>query len=130
MEFFVQYIVPALGTLLAALITAGTGILVVYLNKKKEELEVKLDNEFATKYLDMITKTVENVVASVNQTYVSTLKKENAFTKEEQVKAFNTALTEIKQLLGEDCLAYIDAVTQDVDTYLKVRIEAEVLSQK
>ncbi len=127
---FMEYIMPTLGTALGAIITALCGYLIVYINKKKKALQESISNEKANKYLSMIAETIEDCVRSTNQTYVETLKKDNAFTPEAQQQAFNITIDNILKILNEDCLDYLTTITEDVNDYLRNRVEAEVNIQK
>jgi hypothetical protein len=73
-------IIPLLGVL--------TAYLVNYIKAKSVELTNKTDSEMADKYIQMLTQTITDCVIATNQTYVETLKKQEAFTKEAQQEAF------------------------------------------
>lgn len=129
-ENFVQYVAPTLGTALGAIFTALAGYFIVYINSKKKALKEEIANENAEKYLDMITETIEDCVRATNQTYVEALKKQNAFTEEAQKEAFQKTLDNIRVILNEDCIKYLETITNDVNEYLTNRIESEVNWQK
>lgn len=125
-EVFLQYIAPALGTALGTIITAVAGYFLVYLNKKKKALQQELNNDIASKYLDMIEQTITDCVIATNQTYVETLKKQDAFTPEAQEVAFQKTLNAVLAILTDDCKLYLESVTNDVTGYLEAKIESEV----
>ena len=125
-EVFLQYIAPALGTALGTIITAVAGYFLVYLNKKKKALQQELDNDIASKYLDMIEQTITDCVIATNQTYVESLKKQDAFTPEAQEVAFQKTLNAVLAILTDDCKLYLESVTNDVTGYLEAKIESEV----
>lgn len=125
-EVFLQYIAPALGTALGTIITAVAGYFLVYLNKKKKALQQELDNDIASKYLDMIEQTITDCVIATNQTYVEALKKQDAFTPEAQEVAFQKTLNAVLAILTDDCKLYLESVTNDVTGYLEAKIESEV----
>ena len=64
-------IIPLLGVL--------TTFLVKWLQIKSSELQIKMDNEVANKYMDMLTNTITECVLATNQTYVEALKQQNKF---------------------------------------------------
>ena len=64
-------IIPLLGVL--------TTFLVKWLQIKSSELQIKMDNDAANKYMDMLTNTITECVLATNQTYVETLKQQNKF---------------------------------------------------
>lgn len=125
-EVFLQYVAPALGTALGTIITAVAGYFLVYLNKKKKALQQELDNDIASKYLDMIEQTITDCVIATNQTYVEALKKQDAFTPEAQEVAFQKTLNAVLAILTDDCKLYLESVTNDVTGYLEAKIESEV----
>jgi len=123
---FLEYILPTLGTCLGVIITALGAYVVTYINKKKEEISQNITNEKGKKYLDMVSETIIKCVIATNQTYVDALKKENAFTAEAQKEAFNRTFNNVMNILSEDCLLYLETITNDVEEYIKNEIEAEV----
>jgi hypothetical protein len=64
-------IIPLLGVL--------TTFLVKWLQIKSSELQIKMDNDVANKYMDMLTNTITECVLATNQTYVEALKQQNKF---------------------------------------------------
>ena len=124
--FFLQYIAPALGTALGTIITAAAGYFLIYLNKKKKALQQDLDNDTASKYLDMIEQTIIDCVIATNQTYVEALKKQDAFTPEAQEVAFQKTLNSVLAILTDDCKEYLETITNDVNGYLEATIESQV----
>lgn len=125
-DAFMNYIIPVLGTALGSILSALLAYIVVYINKKKKELAVGAQSELESKYLDMICETITDCVVATNQTYVESLKKEGAFTKESQEIAFNRTINAIMDILSEDCIEYLKSITTDIDEWLKIKIEAEV----
>lgn len=130
MNEILNNISPILSNVLILIITALSSYIVTYINKKKKALQLEMDNMLAIKYTDMIEKTIIDCVNATNQTYVEALKKDNAFTKEAQVEAFNRTLNNIMKILSKDCLEYLATITTDVNAYIYNKIEAEVNFQK
>jgi hypothetical protein len=64
-------IIPLLGVL--------TTFLVKWLQIKSSELQIKMDNDAANKYMVMLTNTITECVLATNQTYVEALKQQNKF---------------------------------------------------
>lgn len=117
-QIFQLCIIPLLGIL--------TKYLVDYLNAKRDELNAKTENETAEKYTTMIFDTITKCVIATNQTYVNSLKEQNAFDAEAQKTAFNKTMNAILEILSEDAKQYIIETTGDLNTYLTNLIEAEV----
>lgn len=111
-------IVPILGIL--------TKYLIDYVTAKKNEINSKLDDETAKKYMDMITNTVIMCVVATNQTYVNSLKASGSFDKAAQEEAFKRTLNAVLELLNEDVKNYIQEIAGDITTYLTQLIESEV----
>ena len=129
-EQFLDYILPTLGTCLGVIITALGAYVVTYINKKKEEINQNISSEKGKKYVNMVSDTIIKCVIATNQTYVDALKKENAFTPEAQKEAFNRTFNNVMSILSEDCLLYLESITNDAEEYIKNQIEAEVRLNK
>lgn len=129
-DAFMNYIMPVLGTALGSILSALLVYVVIYINKKKKELINGAQSELEVKYLDMICETILDCVIATNQTYVESLKKEGAFTKESQEIAFNRTVNAVMDILSDDCVEYLKNITTDVDEWLKIKIEAMVNQYK
>ena len=127
---FINYMIPVVGTALGTLLSALFAYLIVYINKKKQALLETSKSEIEKKYIEKISKTITDCVIATNQTFVETLKKENAFTKEAQEEAFQKTITNIMSILNEDCIEYLESITSDITIYLRNQIEAEVNKNK
>ena len=115
-------VIPLLGLL--------TAYLVKFINAKSNEIQHKVDNDTADKYIAMVTKTISECVIATNQTYVEALKKQNAFTSEAQKKAFKLTYDAVMAILTEDAKAYLTEIYGDVCTYITNKIEVEVNANK
>jgi hypothetical protein len=62
--------------------------IVNYIKVKTTELKTTNSNEVLVKYLDMLSTTVIECVIATNQTYVNSLKGQNAFDEAAQKIAF------------------------------------------
>lgn len=111
-------VIPLLGVL--------TAFSIKYINMKSTEIQAKVDNDTADKYITMLTDTITACVMATNQTYVEILKKENAFTVEAQKEAFNLTFNAIMTVLTDDAKAYLTEIYGDLTTYITAKIEAEV----
>ena len=111
-------IIPLLGVL--------TAYFVKFINAKSTEIQQKVDNDTADKYIAMVTKTISECVIATNQTYVEALKKQNAFTSEAQKEAFKLTYDAVMAILTEDAKAYLAEIYGDVAAYITNKIEAEV----
>ena len=121
-QLFELCIIPLLAVL--------TGYAVQFIRVKTVELKGKTKNETAKKYADMVSQTIEDCVIATNQTYVESLKAQNAFDKEAQEIAFNKTLNAVMAILSEDAKAYIRETSGDLTFYLTQQIEIKVNKTK
>ena len=115
---------------LIPLLIALTGFLVKWINAKANEAKDKIKDDKYYLYIDILQELVTKTVIMVNQTYVDELKKENAFTKEAQIEAFNKVYETVIASLSEDVYVYLEQIIGNLDDYLTVLIEASVKAQK
>ncbi len=111
-------VIPLLGIL--------TAYFVKFINVKSGEIQNKIDNDTADKYVAMLADTISACVIATNQTYVEALKKENAFTAEAQKEAFELTYNAVMAVLTDDAKSYLTAIYGDLTTYITNKIEAEV----
>lgn len=115
---------------LLPLLAYGTTQFIKWLNAKESEINNKLDNETAEKYISMVAQTITDCVIATNQTYVESLKKQGAFDAEAQKIAFQKTYEAVMAVLSDDAKEYLTALYGDATAYLTARIEAEVNLQK
>lgn len=111
-------IIPLLGI--------ATAYLVKFINIKSTEIQNKVNNDNADKYIAMVAETISACVIATNQTYVEALKKQNAFTSEAQKEAFQLTYDAVMTILTDDAKAYLAEIYGDVAAYITTKIEAEV----
>ena len=115
-------IIPLLGIL--------TAYFVKFINTKSAELQNKIENDTADKYIAMLDETICACVIATTQTYVDALKKENAFTKEAQQEAFNLTFNAVMSVLTDEAKKYLTSAYGDLTAYITNKIEAEVQINK
>ncbi len=110
------------------------GVVTVFLTKwlkaKATEINDKIENETAEKYINMVAQTITDCVIATNQTYVESLKKQGSFDVEAQKVAFQMTYEAVIAVLSDDAKDYLAALYGDATAYLTARIEAEVNIQK
>ena len=111
-------VIPLLGIL--------TAYFVKWVNAKSAEIQHKVDNDTADKYIAMLDDTICACVIATTQTYVEALKKDNAFTKEAQKEAFNLTFNAVMSVLTDEAKKYLSEVYGDLTAYITNKIEAEV----
>lgn len=121
-KIFEVCVLPLLGLLTAWLIS--------FIDAKRKELVVKSKNDTTDKYINMLADTITNCVIATNQTYVESLKKENAFDAEAQKIAFTKTYNAVMAILTEEAKTYLTEVYGDLSEYITQRIETEVALNK
>lgn len=111
-------VIPLLGIL--------TAYFIKWVNAKSVEIQHKVDNDTADKYIAMLDDTICACVIATTQTYVEALKKNNAFTKEAQKEAFNLTFNAVMSVLTDEAKKYLSEVYGDLTAYITNKIEAEV----
>lgn len=121
-KIFELCIIPLLGILVPFVIQ--------WIRTKSAALVASADNDLSKKYIAMLTDTVTNAVIAVKQTYVDALKGKNAFTAEAQKEAFTMAYTAVLNNLTDEAKVYLNEAYGDLESYIKVLIEAKVHENK
>ena len=117
-QIFEVCIIPLLGVL--------TTFLVRYINTKMKTLADTTSDEKQKKYIEMLNNTITDCVIATTQTYVDTLKKQGKFDKEAQEQAFLMTFNAVSGLLTEESKKYLNKAIEDLDLYIKQKIESEV----
>ena len=117
-QIFEVCLFPLLGVL--------TTFLILFINKKSQELKATTDNELYHKYIDMLEQTVVNCVIATNQTYVDSLKRQGKFDKEAQIEAFNRTYNQVMLILADDAKVYLESAVGDLNAYVTNMIETQV----
>lgn len=121
-QIFELCIIPLLGVI--------TMYIVNYIKAKTAELKTNNSNEVLVKYLDMLSTTVIECVIATNQTYVDSLKGQNAFDEEAQKIAFQKTYDAVITILSDDAKEYLTNVYGDLSVFIMNMIEAEVNRNK
>lgn len=117
-QIFELCIVPLLGVI--------TMYIVNFIKVKTAELQTVNSNEVLVKYLDMLSTTVIECVIATNQTYVNSLKGQNAFDEAAQKIAFQKTYDAVIAILSDDAKEYLTHVYGDLTVFITNMIEAEV----
>lgn len=124
---FMQNVLYVVATAILPIITAY----LVNLIKTKIDVCVieNADNTTAVA-IQRVTTLVSDIVKTVNQTYVDSLKKTGIFDKEAQTTAKNMALSMAKSMIAEETKEIIEELYVNFDTYLDTLIESTVNWEK
>lgn len=120
------------------ILITSSGILLIkcimnFINAKIDELQTEKeikDNDLLNQYIDMVQQIVYNVVLTVTQTYVESLKKNGKFDDVAQAEAKSMALNMAKELISEEARNAVIIVYSDFDSYLSALIESYVKQTK
>nr|DAM73064.1 MAG TPA: hypothetical protein [Bacteriophage sp.]DAU32991.1 MAG TPA: hypothetical protein [Caudoviricetes sp.] len=116
--------------MLIAILPILTTFIVRLLNLKSNEIKELTKNSKLDKYVDYAADIIKKSVIAVNQTFVDTLKEQNAFTPEKQKEAFELAKKKILSMLNEDAKKVLASIYGDLNTFIDSQIEATVNSIK
>ena len=121
-EIFKVCIIPLLGVL--------TAFIVGWIKSKINNVNAKTNNELLKSTLDTVETIVVNAVIATNQTYVDSLKEQNAFDLEAQKKAFQKTYDVVMASLTEDTKNGLTKLTTDLNLYITEMIEAKTKQLK
>ena len=124
------FLMDMLYVVLVAAIPILTNYLVAFLESKKSQIDDNKKNlDFAntlSKALDIVTTTVKYV----SQTYVDDLKKQGKFDTSAQEEALKKAIETIQSQLDEDTKELLITAYGDLQTWIRVQIEAAIKDSK
>lgn len=123
-----------LETLFKLIIIPIIPLVVVYLKTliqaKTEELKTKTNNIVIDKYLDMANDILLRCVVETTQVYVNECKKNNSFTKDAQLKAFEMTKSRFEEIATEEIKNIIKEMTGDYEAWINASIETLVNQSK
>ena len=111
---------------LIPLLGLATSALIVFVKQKITEGKTKLNNEMATKYLDLLEVTVIDCIRATNQTYVNALKDKNAFDAEAQKEALALTTAAVQTILSEEAKNCLNLFVGDIEVLIRAKIEANI----
>jgi hypothetical protein len=131
---YMEIIREGLQVILQAVLYVGipvlSGIAVKYINDFFAHIKQKSNNEHTARVLDRVSKTIEQSVSYVSQTYVKGLKSEGNFNAEAQKTAFQKALELSKDMMCEEAKSVVQTLHVDLDKWLETKIENAVAQSK
>lgn len=116
----------------------GFGVLLVrellnFIGEKVDEIQANKkikDNELLNQYIDTVQQIVYDVVLTVSQTYVDSLKGSQSFDEQAQKQAKQMAITTAKSLISYEAQEAIIKVYGNMDLYISNLIESMVKQSK
>jgi hypothetical protein len=125
-EGMLEVIIPVLGSVLTAAVTAGIAAIARYFMRRTKSQTLR-------DYIDLLHGIVSDTVSSLMQTEVKALKEASADGKldPEDVQCLKKlAIRTIKADASDGILRFLEKCNVDLDNYLDTLIEAEVGLQK
>lgn len=113
-----------------AIVGYGLNIINNKIDKEQENNDKLAEQEKINYWIDEGQKIITDAVKYVSQTYVDSLKKAGAFTKEAQVEAKEKCIERIKSLLSTEGRAYLTKIYKNLDLYIDTKLEAAVSDNK
>lgn len=123
MEIVNTILLPVLATIITGLASWGVSALVGW-------LKTKINNENLQRALTTVGGIITATVNETSQTYVDELKKVGKFDAEAQKFAFNKTYEAIVNQLTVEQMDALKSVCNDVDAWLKSKIESTVAENK
>lgn len=113
-----------------AIVGYGLNIINNKIDKEQENNDKLAEQEKINYWIDEGQRIITDAVKYVSQTYVDSLKKAGAFTKEAQVEAKEKCIERIKSLLSTEGRAYLTKIYKNLDLYIDTKLEAAVSDNK
>ncbi|MCC8049625.1 MAG: hypothetical protein LIP10_03065 [Clostridiales bacterium] len=123
MNDILTQLADAIVPVLCLLIAAGGAYLVALIHQQTAQIEKEIDNETASKYMEMAAEAVVQAVTYTAQTFVDTLKSSGGFTKEKQQEAYEKAKDKVLEILGDTIVAALGEIYGDFNAWLETKIE-------
>lgn len=123
-------LMTVLKLLIMIIVPVATSTLTYFFKRYVEEL---INKNLEGKTAEALNKGLDIIINSVNyvqQTYVDTLKKEDAFSSEAQSKALLAAKNRAIELMNNDIQTAIENSYGDLDTYVTTIIESVIAKNK
>lgn len=114
------------------LLPAVAVLIGVYLKVLTNKIKKEINNDDISIYIDILERTVFNVVQKLNQTLVEELKdiQEGKLSPEQQKYILNTAKQDVLLQLNETQVEILRQVYSDLDEYITTLIESKVRLSK
>ncbi len=120
--------------MLQGLVCICVPILLVFVrqigNKVVEQLQEKTNNETAKRHMEEIWSAIETAVKATNQTYVDSLKYDNAFDEVAQKEAKERAKEKFWKVLSDGAKSYLLVAYNDFNVFIDQALEKAVADAK
>lgn len=127
---WLEFLKDVLEVCIVPIIGVVAAYIIAFVNKKKDQMVAKSEDETLEKYIELLGSLVIDCVKATQQTYVEALKGKDMFDETAQKEAFDMTFKAVKNLLNDKALKYLNEAFADLDEYIKFKIEAEVNKNK
>ena len=127
---WLEFLKDVLEVCIVPIIGVVAAYIIAFVNKKKDQMVAKSEDETLEKYIELLGSLVVDCVKATQQTYVEALKGKDLFDENAQKEAFDMTFKAVKNLLSDKALKYLNEAFADLDEYIKFKIEAEVNKNK
>lgn len=127
---WLEFLKDVLEVCIVPIIGVVAAYVIAFVNKKKDQMVAKSEDENLEKYIELLGALVVDCVKATQQTYVEALKGKDLFDENAQKEAFDMTFKAVKNLLSDKALKYLNEAFADLDEYIKFKIEAEVNKNK
>lgn len=121
-QVFELCIIPLLGALCT--------FLIAFIRKKSKTLQDKTNNETLDRLIAQTEEIIVACIKATNQTYVDSLKGQNAFDGEAQKAAFKKTYETVLGLLSDQAKQMITENYGDINEYITTLIESKIKQSK
>ena len=116
-------IIPILGAL--------ASLLIAYINKKQQEVDVNIKDTKQEKYLKILQSAIEDAVRATNQTFVEKIKEKGGpLSEEEQREAFLMTFSAVTAALSDEAVECLETALGDLQVFITQKIESQVNLEK
>ena len=127
---WLEFLKDVLEVCIVPIIGVIGGYIIAFINKKRDQMIAKTEDETLEKYITLLDKLIIDCVIATKQTYVEALKGKDMFDEVAQKEALDMTFKAVKSLLTERATQYLAEAFADLDGYIKFKIEAEVNKNK
>lgn len=127
---WLEFIKDILEVCIVPIIGVIGGYIIAFVNKKREQMEAKVEDETLEKYIGLVSNLITDCVAATQQTYVQALKDKDMFDENAQKEALEMTFNAVKSLLSDKATECLLEAFTDLDSYIKYKIEAEINKNK
>ena len=128
-----ELLIQVLTALVIPILPAIAAFVIKFISVKMDAIKAQTQQDKIDQYIDILNDTVADVVISLNQTTVDSLKAaaaDNKLTEEEIEEISNKAIDAVYLILGRQGRELLQTVFDDLDALIAAKIERAVVEVK